>query len=173
MRRVASVLVFCALAAAAFAQDVAPTPEKKRGWFSRLNPFGGEKIPEYKDPKLRGLKLDVQLSPQPVKLSEVRQLQVKVQITNVGKKPVELQFPDAQRIEIQLRNAADEVLIKWSENRTFAQMTGSVLINPGEHIEYAETIATRELSPNKVYVAEVFLPQFPELNVRQKFMTAQ
>ena len=171
MKRAVTLFVAAfAFSTVLLAQDVSPTPEKKRGWFSRM--FGGDRLPEYKDPKLRGLKLEVQLSPQPVKLSEVRQLQVRLRITNLAKKPIEMQFPDAQRLEIQLRNSADAILIKWSENRTFAQTPGTVLINPGEHIEYAETIATRELSPNKVYVAEVFVPKYPDLSVRQKFLTA-
>ena len=46
------------------------------------------------------------------------------------------------------------------------------MINPQETIEYKETIATRELAPNKVYIAEVFFPKYPELRARQKFMTA-
>ena len=47
-----------------------------------------------------------------------------------------------------------------------------MLINPQEHIDYADTIATRELTPNKVFIAEVFFPKYPELRVRQKFLTA-
>jgi hypothetical protein len=47
-----------------------------------------------------------------------------------------------------------------------------VFINPQEHIEYAETIATRELTANRVYIAEVHFPKYPELRVRQKFLTA-
>ena len=46
------------------------------------------------------------------------------------------------------------------------------MVNPGENVEYKETIATRELTPNKVFSAEVFFPQYPEINARQKFMTA-
>jgi len=33
-------------------------------------------------------------------------------------------------------------------------------------------IATRDLTPNKVFIAEVFFPQYPELRIRQKFLTA-
>ena len=60
----------------------------------------------------------------------------------------------------------------WSDNHAFADVIGTVLINPQEHIEYAETIATRELTPNKVFIAEVFFPKYPELRMRQKFLTA-
>jgi hypothetical protein len=129
-------------------------------------------LPEYDDPTLRGLVLALELSPQPIKLSEVRQMDVKLTITNKSKRPVTLEFSDAQRIEIFLRNSSDKVLTTWSDNHSFAQTASTVMINPQEHIDYAETIATRELTPNKVFIAEVFFPKYPELRVRQKFMTA-
>ena len=84
---------------------------------------------------------------------------------------VQLDFPTDQRIEIQLLNAADAVLTKWSDNHAIKEKTATVLINPGEHIEYKENIATRELTPGKVFTAEVFFPKYPDLKVRQKFMT--
>ena len=40
-----------------------------------------------------------------------------------------------------------------------------------KHVEYKETIATRELTPGRVFTAEVFFPRYPDLKVRQKFMT--
>ena len=54
----------------------------------------------------------------------------------------------------------------------FEDKPGTVLINPLEHVDYAATIATRDLSPNKVFICEVFFPQYPELRIRQKFLTA-
>ena len=172
-RALVPLLLVLAMSTGAFAQepDLAPTPEK-RSWFSRLNPFRGERLPEYKDPALRGLMLTVQLSPQPIKLSETRQMDVRIRLTNRAKRPINLEFPNAQRFEIYLRNSAETILTTWSDNHAFAQMVGTVFINPQEHIEYAETIATRELAPNKVFIAEVFFPKYPELRVRQKFMTA-
>ena len=170
---VAWLFVF-ATAAGAFAQapETSVRPER-RSWFSRLNPFGrSEKLPEYKDPQLRGLILTLEVSPQPIKLSEVRQMNVKLRITNKAKKPITLEFPDAQRFEIYLRNSAETILTTWSDNHAFADVAGTVYINPQEHIDYAETIATRELAPNKVFIAEVFFPKYPELRIRQKFMTA-
>ena len=150
-----------------------PTPPKRGGWFTRmLHPFQSTPTPNYKDPRLRGLILDLKLSPQPVKLSEIRQLEVKITLTNVSKRAVTLDFPTKQRIEIYLKNSADAVLTTWSDNHAFEPNTGTVLINPGEHIFYPETIATRELIPNKVFIAEVFFPQYPDLRIRQKFLTA-
>jgi hypothetical protein len=173
-RALVPVLLVLAISAGAFGQGVEPTPTpEKRSWFSRLNPFSrSEKLPEYKDPALRGLVVTLELSPQPIKLSEMRQMDVKVRITNKAKKPVTLEFPNAQRFEILLKNSAEQVLTTWSDNHAFAEVIGTVFINPQEHIEYAETIATRELTANRVYVAEVYFPKYPELRVRQKFLTA-
>jgi hypothetical protein len=148
-----------------------PTP-RKRGWFGRMLHPSAPAPPQYKDPKVRGLALLLQVSPQTVKLSEVRQLEVKVRLTNQSKKAIELNFPSDQRIEIYLMNSAGIVLTKWSDNHAINAKPGIVLINPGEHIEYNETISTRELTPDKVFIAEVFFPKYPDLRTRQKFLTA-
>jgi Intracellular proteinase inhibitor len=172
-RRPVLLVLVCFVAGVMFGQDVTPTPApgRKRGWLSRiLHPFSPNVVPQYKDPRLRGLALDLQISPQTVKLSEVRQLSVKVTLANLSKRPVPLDFPTTQRIEIYLMDSAGEVLTKWSENHAIAAKPAVVLINPSERIEYDETISTRELTPNKVFIAEVFFPQFLELRIRQKFL---
>ena len=107
-----------------------------------------------------------------MKLSETRHLGIKVTLINESKKAIELDFPSDQRIEIYLMNSAEAVLTKWSDNHAITDKPGVVLINPREHIEYNETISTRELGPDKVFIAEVFFPMYPELRIRQKFMTA-
>ncbi len=174
MKRCLVLLVLVVFVAGAMVgQDVTstPTPARKRGWLSRmLHPFSPNLVPQYKDPRLYGLALDLQITPQTVKLSEVRQLNVKVTLANLSKRPVTLDFHTTQRIEIYLTTSAGDVLTKWSENHAIAEKAATLLINPSERIEYNETISTRELTPNKVFVAEVFFPQFLELRVRQKFL---
>ena len=151
-------------------------PRRKRSWLSRLlNPFGSSNkrvAPEYQDPKIRGLVLDLQISPQTVRLSEVRQLEVKLTVTNIGKRTASLDFAKSQRIEILLKNSAGTVLTRWSDNRVITDTPATLLVNPSEHVEYNETIATRELAPNKVFIVEVFFPRYPELRIRQKFLAA-
>ena len=173
MRRVLLVFVMVVVANAVFSQDPAPTtaPARRRGWFSRiLHPFSPEIIPQYKDPRLRGLALDLQITPQTVKLSEVRQIAVKVTVANLSKRPVALDFATNQRIEIYLMDSAGEILTRWSDNHAITEKPATILINPQERVEYNESIATRELTPNKVFVAEAFFPQYPELRIRQKFL---
>jgi Intracellular proteinase inhibitor len=152
---------------------ITTTTMQKRGFFGRvLHPFSSSDVlPKYENRKLRGLILNLQVSPQPVRLSEIRQIEVKLTVSNLGPRLVNLEFPTDQRIEVQLRNSSDAVLTKWSENHAIKETPGSVLINPGEHIEYKETIATRDLTPGRVFTAEVFFPKYPELKIRQKFMT--
>ena len=89
-----------------------------------LHPFQSSPAPTYKDARLRGLVLDLKLSPQPVKLSEVRQLEVKITLTNVSKRAVALEFPTEQRIEIYLRNSSEAVLTTWSDNHAFEAKVG-------------------------------------------------
>jgi|SRR5436190_4528862 len=174
--RLALLLALLSLFAATplVGQDATPHPTpQKHGWFSRLlHPFGSPPAPIYKDPRLRGLVLELKLSPQPIKLSEIRQLEVKITLSNSSKRAVTLEFPTEQRFEIQLKNSSETVLTSWSDNHAFESTPGTVLINPGEHVYYPETIATRELTPNKVFIAEVFFPQYPDLRIRQKFLTA-
>ena len=152
---------------------ITTTTLQKRGVIRRIfHPFSSsEVLPKYNDRKLRGLIVDLQVSPQPVRLSEVRQIEVKLTVTNMGSHMIPLDFPTDQRIEIQLVNSADAVLTKWSENHAIKEKPGTVLINPGEHVEYKENIATRDLTPGKVFTADVFFPRYPELHVRQKFLT--
>jgi len=174
MKRVlVPLLLVAAMSTHALAQDAGGNAER-RGWMSRmLHPFGGnDQLPEYTDPQLRGLVVTLRLAPQPVRLSETRQMEVTIRLTNKAKKPVTLEFPSTQRFEIYLLNAAGKVLTAWSDNHAFLDEPATVLINPGEHVEYAETIATRELTPNKVFTCEAYFPKYRELRVQQKFLTA-
>jgi len=157
----------------ATATPMTTTTLQKRGLFGRIfHPFASSDVlPKYNDKRLRGLVLDLQVSPQPLRLSEVRQMEVKLTVTNMGSHMIPLDFPTDQRIEVQLLNSADTVLTKWSDNHAIKEKPGTVLINPGEHVEYKENIATRDLTPGRVFTAEVFFPKYPELKIRQKFLT--
>ncbi|MEY2487926.1 MAG: hypothetical protein QOG67_838 [Verrucomicrobiota bacterium] len=174
---ISMLILACVMAGSLAAQDPAPAPPSepapvKRGWMGRvLHPFSSSRPRQYKDPKLRGLELDLRLSPEPVRLSETRQIEIKVTLSNKGKKVTALDFDTDQRIEIYLMNSAEAVLTKWSDNHATNNKPETVLINPDEHVEYVQTIATRDLSPNKVFIAEVFFPKYPELKIRQKFLT--
>ena len=95
------ILIFCAVGSI-FAQDAVPTstPSRRRGWLGRiLHPFSPEAVPQYKDARLRGLTVDLLITPQTIKLSEVRQLGIKLTLANVSKRPVTLDFPTNQGLK--------------------------------------------------------------------------
>lgn len=164
-------LIFLASATFAPAQEESAP---KRGLVGRLlHPFSSsEKVPDYRNPRLRGLILSVQVPTEPVNLTEVRQLPVTVTLSNRGKRAVELNFPTDQRIDIYLHNAAGRIVTRWSDNRAFEPTSASILVNPNEHLEYSETIATRDLSPGKVFTVEAVVPTYPELDAKRKSIAA-
>ncbi len=165
--------LFFATALTVCAQNSPATQPTKRSWFGRiLHPFSSTELPKYNDRKLRGLTLELELSPQPLRLSETRQLGVRLTLTNLSKRPITLVFPTEQRIEIYLLGSTERVLTKWSDNHAFEEKLATVIVNPQERIEYNETISTRELTPNTVFIAEVFFPRYPDLQIRKKFLTA-
>ena len=99
-----------------------------------LHPFHSERLPDYKDPRIRGLALSLELSAQPVKLSEIRQLEMTFTLINKAKNPITLEFPGTQRFEIYLRNSAEKVLATWSDNHAFTNDPGTVSDqSPGAH----------------------------------------
>jgi hypothetical protein len=169
MRRISFLIALALLVLV----GVAPAQEKRSLLGRLFHPFGSsQKIPEYKNRKLRGLALAIELPEGAIKLSEMRQLPVHITLTNRGDRAVELSFPDEQRVEILLRDSAGRVVTRWSENRAFENQPGNLLINPNEHVEYSETIATRELAPGKVFTVEVTVPAYPELDAQRKSITA-
>ena len=170
MRRIsglATLILFTSISAV-------PAQEQKGSWLNHVfHPLHSrEKYPVYKNKSLNGLVLSVDLPNEPVKLSETRQLPVRVILSNRGPKAVELNFPSEQRIEILLHDSSGRVVTRWSENRAFEDKSANLLINPDEHVEYSETIATRELSAGKVFTVEVTVPAYPELDAQRKSIAA-
>ena len=105
----------------------------------------------------QGLAVEIKSSPDPVKLGEVRQLEVTVLLRNLSKEPVHLNFPTGQTIEIVLREPnSGKVLSKWSADRVFNSESRYLLVNPQERLEFNEPITTRDLQSGKAYTLEAY-----------------
>jgi hypothetical protein len=126
--------------------------------------FGGGKSESGHSKKLA---LEMQLDPQPLKLSEARQIHVTVVLRNKSKKFVGLEFPTTQRIEVLIRDKAGRVITKWSDDRTFENEPSYVSLNPDERLEYSALLATREMHEGESYLVESFFPNFDSLKVRK------
>ena len=125
-------------------------------------------------PSSQGLLLEMKSAPDPLKLGEVRQINVTMILRNVSKKTVTLKFPTTQLIEILLRDPnTGQVVSQWSTDRSFTSEPRLLIINPGEHIDYNEPITTRELKVGKPYTLEAYLVGFDKELRATKAILAQ
>jgi len=107
------------------------------------------------------------LSPLPLSLSDTRMLKVVLALTNKSEKMVQLEFPTTQRFDILLRDKAGKQLMQWSEDQLFDSEQTVVTINPGEHIEYETSIATRDLTAGREFVVEGYFLNYKELKIKR------
>jgi hypothetical protein len=111
----------------------------------------------------RKLSMSMALDPMAVKLPETRSVRVSVTVVNTGKEPVQLDFPNTQRIEVLLKSEGGKVIAKWSEDQKLNEEEGFLVINPEERLEYSATISTREMVAGSTYLIEAFFPSFDQL----------
>ena len=116
--------------------------------------------------RTRRLAMEMRLNPLPVKLSDSRHLDVRITLENRSKRFVQLEFPSTQRIEL-LINEDGKLVTKWSDDQIFGPGPSYVGINPGERVEYASTISTRDLKAGRSYTVTGFFPSFEELTAQQ------
>lgn len=97
------------------------------------------------------------VEPAQFSVDERREITVTFSVENKTPKLVKLDFPTSQRIEILVRDGSGKVIDKWSDDRAFQDVSGVVMINPGEHIQYEERISTRDMMPGQTYTIEASL----------------
>ena len=105
----------------------------------------------------QGLAVEVRTAPDPLRLGEARQMDVTVILRNTSKKPVHLNFPSGQTIEILLKEPnTGKILTKWSADRVFNSESRYLLINAEERLEFNEALSTRDMQPGKPYTVEAY-----------------
>jgi len=119
--------------------------------------FGSLKV--RKDPPFQSI---LKVEPKNFQLEERRELSTTFSVANHTKRPVVLEFPTEQRIDLEVRDGSGSVIEKWSEDRSFSPEEGFVVVNPKERIEYSEKIATREMQPGKTYHIDAKVEGYPE-----------
>jgi hypothetical protein len=105
----------------------------------------------------KGLSVELKAAPDPLKLGEVRQIDVTLALRNTSKLPLTLKFANSQTIEIVLRDqASGKIVSQWSTDQTFQPPSRNVVINPHERIEYNQPITTRDLHAGTAYTLEAY-----------------
>ncbi len=102
------------------------------------------------------------IEPEKFSIDDRRELTVTYTVMNRTARLVKLDFPTSQRIEILVRDGNGKVIEKWSDDRAFDDVSGVVMINPGERIQYEEKIATRDMQPGQTYTIEASMANNPE-----------
>jgi len=82
-------------------------------------------------------------------------------LTNSSRRVLHLDFPTAQHVEFALRGPSGERLFLWSEDRSFAASPSSVIVNPGERLEFEAGIPTRDMVAGRTHSVEAVLPGYP------------
>ncbi len=161
--------LICLLAVAApldlLAAEEAPAPTPKPSLLNRLiHPFGGSKA-KAKAPvtTFRQLEMGLLVDPNPVKLTDHRQVKVTLTLTNRGGKMQQLDFPTSQRVEVLLKNKDGKTIEQWSQDQAFTNEPTLVTINPKERLEYSVNVATRDMAAGETYTVEGFFPNFDQL----------
>jgi hypothetical protein len=115
-----------------------------------------------------GMEMKLDVSPSPFRLSVDREVKVTVTLSNETKKFIHLDFPTTQRIEILVKDSTGKVITTWSEDQSFTNDPATITINPGERIEYSESVATREMTAGQPYIIEVSFPNYPDLKIQRQ-----
>lgn len=100
------------------------------------------------------------------KVSERREVKVVYSLFNTSRRVLRLDFPSAQHLEVTMRGPGGERLFLWSEDRSFATAASSVVVNPGERLEYEANVPTRDMVAGQTYKVEAVLPGYPETAAR-------
>lgn len=95
-------------------------------------------------------------------LSQHRAVRVVFSLLNTSRLQLRLDFPTGQHLEVALRSPDGRRVFLWSEDRNFALQASSVVVNPGERLEYEADVPTREMVVGGIYTVEAFLPGYPE-----------
>lgn len=100
--------------------------------------------------------------PEDFKLGDHREVKVIYSLLNTSRRLLRLDFPTAQHLEVTMRGPGGQRLFLWSEDRSFAAAASSVVVNPGERLEFEAGIPTRDMVAGRSYTAEAVLPGYPE-----------
>ncbi len=88
------------------------------------------------------------------------------QVLNKGKRTYLFNFPNAQRYNFVLRDAANQPIYVWSEDKEFLSVEGMSMLDPGDSLTFTDVLPVqdldRPLSPG-TYRVEMTLAGYPEV----------
>ncbi len=143
----------------------APRPGVEDTWGRRAADFVDPIVPDGLriGPQEPALKPAVRIDPADFTLADRRQVRLIFSVQNTTRRARQLEFPTTQRLEAVVLAPDGQRIFLWSEDRLFESRPSSVVINPGERLEYEATVPTRDMVAGLIYSAEVGLVGYPEV----------
>jgi Intracellular proteinase inhibitor len=135
-------------------KDQVPTKARPE----RNGPFG-----PITGPVNYGLEMRVLISPDPIKLSDTRSLEARIQLINRSKKSQNLLFDTGREYDFILRDATGKKLVQWSDDQPANPNPGYVIINPNERSEFVGSISTRDMVAGRSYVLEAMIVGYDKM----------
>jgi Intracellular proteinase inhibitor len=129
-------------------KDQVPTKTRSE----KNSPFG-----PITGPVNNGLEMRVLVSPNPIKLSDTRSLEVRIQLINRTKKSQNLIFDTGREYDFILRDASGKKLVQWSDDQPANPNPGYVIVNPNERSEFVGNISTRDMVAGRSYILEAMI----------------
>jgi hypothetical protein len=114
-------------------------------------------------PVNNGLEMRVLVSPVPIKLSDARSLEVRIQLINRTKKSQNLTFDTGREYDFILRDANGKKLVQWSDDQPANPNPGYVIINPNERSEFVGNISTRDMVAGRLYELEAIIAGYDQM----------
>ncbi|MGF1678824.1 MAG: BsuPI-related putative proteinase inhibitor [Candidatus Methylacidiphilales bacterium] len=142
----------------------------------RFSIFSGdpERVQKANEVNVKDLHATVKIEPVEISLSQPdAQLVCQMVVQNKGSRNYTLSFPDAQRFDLAIVTADDQLLYLWSEDKIFVQATGMSFLNAGEMIEFKQGLPVElireKCRPGKYKVAMI-LSNYPEVKAAAEFI---
>lgn len=89
------------------------------------------------------LSVSVELSTDAASYERGEAIALALVVTNTGEEDIELEYASAQRFEIEIAGP-EGVVWQWSDGRVFTQATETVVLEPGDALEYEATWAQHD-----------------------------
>ncbi|QSR87885.1 proteinase inhibitor [Methylacidiphilum caldifontis] len=156
--------------------DILQAPRKH--W--SIIPFADPKrIDKANEINFRKIQSSLKIEPTRFSLSSLKDslttpsLRIVLTILNNGRRTYTFTFPDSQRFDFRIRNAQNEIIYVWSEDKEFLPMVGTTTLNPNDSLTYSEVVALEDfdqpLTPGTYWIDSI-LANYPEISTTTTFI---
>lgn len=116
-------------------------------------------------PKKSALKVELLGVPAPLSVSKTQSLDLRLQLTNTGKRLELLEFASTQRVDAVIKDAAGKIVARAGDAMEVQPEAGIVTANPEERLEFSLHLPSRGLHPGERYNLDAAVIGQPGLSV--------